>query len=47
MRQNVAYKNDDSLPLLLLVLSAFVIFDSDYALTSCPLGKSLPFGIFL
>ena len=30
-----------------LALSAFVILDSDYALTSCPLCKSNTLGIFL
>ena len=29
-----------NLPFLLLALSPFVIFDSDYALISCPLCKS-------
>ena len=29
-----------TLPFLLLALSPFVIFDSDYALISCPLCKS-------
>ena len=29
-----------TLPFLLLVLSPLVIFDSDYALISCPLCKS-------
>ena len=29
-----------SLPFLLLALSPFVIFDSDYPLISCPLYKS-------
>ena len=29
-----------TLPFLLLVLSPFVMFDSDYALISCPLCKS-------
>ena len=29
-----------TLPFLLLALSTFVIFDSDYALISCPLCKS-------
>ena len=37
-KRRVAYKND--IPFLLLALSPIVIFDSDYALISCPLCKS-------
>ena len=29
-----------NMPFLILALSPFVIFDSDYALISCPLSKS-------
>ena len=33
-------KRMTALPFLLLVLSPFVLFDSDYAMISCPLCKS-------
>ena len=37
-----------SLPFLVFALSLFVIFDTDYALTSCPLCKSdTPWNIFM
>ena len=36
----MSYTRMTILPFLLLVLSPFVIFDSDYALILCPLCKS-------
>ena len=38
--EDVSCKRMTTLPFLLLALSPFVIFDSDYALILCPLFKS-------